>query len=101
VRDEAVDLHERALVDEQVDALARRQLALPVLGLDTRGAAAGDGGFAHAVQALDGRLLVGHGSAVSGWQLDELGEHAVGRLRVHEGDARRVRAAARRGIDRQ
>ena len=57
VRHEAVELDERALVEQQVDALARGQLALLVLRGDALRAAAQQGGRAHALQALEGRLL--------------------------------------------
>src|SRR5437764_9482100 len=40
VGDEPVELHERARVEQRIEPLTRRQLALVVLGLDAVGAAA-------------------------------------------------------------
>gem|GEM_PF-5058313 len=56
VRDEAVELDEGAFVDEEVDALARRQLALRVLRVDALLAAPEEGGLALLLQALEGGL---------------------------------------------
>jgi hypothetical protein len=53
VRREAVELDEGALVDEELDPLARGQLALLVLRGDALGAAAGEREGAHALQALE------------------------------------------------
>ena len=52
VLDEHVELLERALVEEDLDALARGQLALGVLGLDARLAAAQAGDLAAALEFL-------------------------------------------------
>ena len=43
VLDEHIEFLERALVEEQFQAFARRQLAAPVLGIDARLAAAAPG----------------------------------------------------------
>ena len=56
VLDEHVELLERALVEQQFDALARGQLAALVLGLDARLAAAQAGLVAAAVPACRGCL---------------------------------------------
>src|SRR3984893_14400229 len=51
--DEHVDLLERVAVHEQLDPLARRELAALVLGVDARLAAAGAGAFAALFEPVD------------------------------------------------
>ena len=58
VDDEAVELDEAALVEEQVEALARRELPLVVLRLDAVGAAAEFGLGAALLEELE---LLAHG----------------------------------------
>ena len=53
LRDERVELHERARIEQQVEALARGQLAPGVLPLDADLAAAQSGRLAHLPQAFD------------------------------------------------
>lgn len=54
--DEHVELLKRAFVEEEVDALARRQLAALVLGVDARLAAAEAGDAAAPFQFLENFL---------------------------------------------
>jgi hypothetical protein len=65
--DEHVELFERALVQQQIDALASGQLALGVLGFDAFCAAAGLGLLATAVEFLE-NVLQGDGSLAMGSQ---------------------------------
>jgi len=56
VGDQGVQLLERAFVQEDVDALAGRELASLVLGLDAFGAAALAGGFFQALELREAVL---------------------------------------------
>ena len=67
VGDEGIELHERPRIEEEVEALAGRQLAPRMLALDPHGPAAEERLGPHLSQAAQPFVVRGHGRDSSSW----------------------------------
>ena len=100
VRDEFVELLERAFIEQQRDALARRELSGLVLALAAFRAAAGfrfGAAAAQFVEWIGGMFFKSHGRRASVPQRDEGGKRAPGNICGAETTAKRPPAPKFRG----